>query len=185
MRRTGGMGKPSSISACAALEAVRISLICPAKLSKAIGSVDGGDRATATQALVLCLPENQLALLSGRPGAGASKESRNLARTEELIKQKAYGRALTELRGLIRRSSKDTWARTEAERMLGDLEKLAAGRLAEARKKLARGKSEEGLAALRDIVRTFNGFPAANDARTILAQLTNARRAVRDQARRP
>ena len=62
---------------------------------------------------------------------------------------------------------------------------LAAGRLAEARKKLARGKSEEGLAALRDIVRTFNGFPAANDARTILAQLTNARRAVRDQARRP
>ncbi|MBP3954654.1 thioredoxin family protein [Gemmata sp. G18] len=83
-----------------------------------------------------------------------------------------YPRAVSLLKG-ISKDAGDKPVGVKAKQILGDVEKVAAGKLAQAKQLEQRGQTQDAMDALADAVRTYAGTQAASDAAATLAGLTD------------
>lgn len=83
-----------------------------------------------------------------------------------------YSRAVALLKGIAREAG-DKPVGAKARQVLADVEKVAAGKLAQAKQLEQHGRTAEAMDALADAVRTYAGTQAATDAATALADLTD------------
>jgi thioredoxin-related protein len=81
-----------------------------------------------------------------------------------------FARAIALLRSVIEDKG-DRPVQVKARQVLSDLEQQAAGLLARAKQHLDKGQSEEGMAQLTELVRTYAGSAAATEAGRMLGSL--------------
>jgi thioredoxin-related protein len=81
-----------------------------------------------------------------------------------------FTRAIALLRSVIEDKG-DRPVQVKARQVLSDLEQQAAGQLARAKQHLDKGQTEEGMARLTELVRTYSGSAAATEAGRMLGSL--------------
>ena len=92
-----------------------------------------------------------------------------------------YPRAVSLLKGIVKESG-DKPVGLKAKQVLGDIEKLAADRLARARALDQRGFTQEAVDTLAEAVKTYAGTQAAADAATLMTGLA-AKPEIQDKLR--
>lgn len=102
--------------------------------------------------------------------ATADWAARDFNEASKALAASDYPRAVSLLKG-IARDAGDKPVGVKAKQLLDDVEKVAAGKLAQARQLEQRGQLSEAMDALAEAVRQYAGTQAASDAATMLAGL--------------
>ncbi len=104
--------------------------------------------------------------------ATADWAARDFNEASKALAASDYPRAVTLLKG-ITKDAGDKPVGVKAKQILGDVEKVAAGKLAQAKQLEQRGQTQEAMDALAEAVRTYAGTRAASDAALALAGLND------------
>ncbi len=104
--------------------------------------------------------------------ATADWAARDFNEASKALAASDYPRAVTLLKG-ITKDAGDKPVGVKAKQILGDVEKVAAGKLAQAKQLEQRGQTQESMDVLADAVRTYAGTRAASDAALALAGLND------------
>ena len=83
-----------------------------------------------------------------------------------------YPRAVTLLKGITKEAGEKPVG-VKAKQILDEVEKLASGKLAQAKQLEQRGQTQDAMDSLADTVRVYAGTQSASDAATVLAGLTD------------
>src|SRR5262249_26698981 len=96
--------------------------------------------------------------------------TRDYQEAAKAIAASDFARAIALLRSVIEDKG-DRPVQVKARQVLSDLEQQAAGQLARAKQHLDNGQTEEGMARLTELVRTYSGSAAATEAGRMLGSL--------------
>ena len=102
--------------------------------------------------------------------ATADWAARDFNEASKALAASDYPRAVSLLKG-ITRDAGDKPVGVKAKQLLDDVEKIAAGKLAQAKQLEQRGQVQDAMDALADAVKRYAGTQAASDAATMLAGL--------------
>jgi hypothetical protein len=100
----------------------------------------------------------------------ADWSARDFNEASKALAASDYARAVTLLKGITREAG-DKPVGVKAKQLLEEIEKTAAGKLAQAKQLEQRGQIPEAMDALADAVKQFAGTRAASDAAAMLAGL--------------
>lgn len=109
--------------------------------------------------------------------ATADWAARDFNEASKALATSDYPRAVTLLKG-IAKDAGDKPVGTKAKQLLADVEKIAAGKLAQAKQLEQRGQSQEAMDLLADAVKDYAGTQAAADAAMLLAGLAEKPEAI-------
>ncbi len=103
---------------------------------------------------------------------GNSAQSREMDEAKRAVAAADYPRALALLKPLAE-SSKDATIQTQAKQLLQDVEQQAAGRCAEARQLVEKGKVPQAVETVTELVRVYPGTQAAREGGKLLVSLAS------------
>ncbi len=115
--------------------------------------------------------------------ATADWAARDFNEASKALGASDYPRAVTLLKGITRDAGEKPVG-VKAKQILEEVEKLAAGKLAQAKLLEQRGRTQEAMDALADTVKQFAGTRVASDAATQLAGLAEKPEEVEQRRRR-
>ena len=104
--------------------------------------------------------------------ATADWAARDFNEASKALAASDYPRAVSLLKGITKEAG-DKPVGVKAKQILDEVEKLAAGKLAQAKQLEQRGQTAEAMDVLADAVRVYSGTQAANDAANALAGLSD------------
>jgi thioredoxin-like negative regulator of GroEL len=105
-------------------------------------------------------------------GSGATTPNRDIDEAKRAIAASDYPRALAILKP-IAESSKDTSVQEKAKQLIQDMEQQAAGRCAEARQLMEKGKVPQAAETVAEVVRVYPGTQAAREGGKLLVSLAS------------
>ncbi len=104
--------------------------------------------------------------------ATADWAARDFNEASKALAASDYPRAVTLLKGITKEAGEKPVG-VKAKQILDEVEKTAAGKLAQAKQLEQRGQTQDAIDALADAVRVYAGTQAAADAANLLAGLTD------------
>lgn len=104
--------------------------------------------------------------------ATADWAARDFNEASKALAASDYPRAVTLLKGITKEAGEKPVG-VKAKQILDEVEKLAAGKVAQAKQLEQRGQTQDAMDAFADTVRVYAGTQSASDAATALAGLTD------------
>lgn len=104
--------------------------------------------------------------------ATADWAARDFNEASKALAVSDYPRAVTLLKGITKEAGEKPVG-VKAKQILDEVEKLASGKLAQAKQLEQRGQTQDAMDTLADTVRVYAGTQSASDAATVLAGLTD------------